>query len=69
MGSVCKPPGGGTKQNFVGGVSTLRSNPLPNLVPRVLSYPPYGARERALRRAGRRDPGNEVALYPFMYHF
>ena len=38
----------------------------PNLVPRVLSYPPYGARERetdrslslsrALRRAGRREP-------------
>ena len=33
-----------------------------NLVPRVLSYPPYGARERessfslSLRRAGRREP-------------
>ena len=29
-----------------------------NLVPRVLSYPPYGAREggERLRRAGRREP-------------
>ena len=27
-----------------------------NLVPRVLSYPPYGTRERALRSAGRREP-------------
>ena len=33
-----------------------------NLVPRVLSYPPYGARERetrvslSLRRMGRREP-------------
>ena len=35
-----------------------------NFVPRILSYPPYGARERetslslslSLRRAGRREP-------------
>ena len=34
-----------------------------NLVPKVLSYPPYGARERERGRVGE-NPGNEVALPP-----
>ena len=34
----------------------------PNLVPRVLSYPPYGALSLSLRRAGRREPGDEVEV-------
>ena len=43
---------------YLGKPPHARKNPLVNLVPRVLSNPPYG-------RAGRRDPGNEVALsYP-----
>ena len=39
-----------------------------NLVPRVLSYPPYGARERetrvslSLRRTGRREPWERGCL-------
>ena len=36
---------------------------LSNLVPRVLSYPPYGARERdSLSRAGRREPKEQGCL-------
>ena len=36
---------------------------LSNFVPRVLSYPPYGARERdSLSRAGRREPKEQGCL-------
>ena len=34
-----------------------------NFVPRVLSYPPHGARARSMGRVGE-NPGNEVALLP-----
>ena len=33
----------------------------PNLVPRVLSYPPYGALSRSVGRVGE-NPGNEVEV-------
>ena len=35
--------------------------PFDNLVSRVLSYPPYGAREGSVGRVGE-NPGNEVGL-------
>ena len=39
-------------------ISSLSLPTTAKLVPRVLSYPPYGARERV----GRKEPWNEVEL-------